>query len=171
MKNLILIRHAATNAFEEEIDDHDKGINKKGKLELEHLFKWLLENKMKTELVYTSSAKRALLTTNFLFSESCNIINKNSLYLCDYIQIISLLKAIPSNINEVAIVGHEPSISETLDYLVGECRPDLQNILKKPYPTAGLSVIHLNINSWTKLEEKSGIFDAFVQPNNLDDYE
>ena len=39
------------------------------------------------------------------------------------------------------------------------------------YPTGGLSVINFNITNWNKIDEKTGILDAFITPQYLEEYE
>ena len=39
--------------------------------------------------------------------------------------ILNLIKNQSEHIKDLAIVGHEPSLSETLNFLVGHTRPDL----------------------------------------------
>ena len=68
-------------------------------------------------------------------------------------------------------MGHEPSISESLKFLISYCRPDLEYVPKSLYPTGGLSVINFNITNWNKIDEKTGILDAFITPQYLEEYE
>ena len=111
-------------------------------------------------------------TANIIFSNFENkIYQKKELYLCDYKEILKELKILDNNFNSVIIVGHEPSISESLKFLISYCRPDLEYVTKSLYPTGGLSVINFNITNWNKIDEKTGILDAFITPQYLEEYE
>ena len=57
--------------------------------------------------------------------------------------------------------------SDSLKFLVGNFRPDLQNIINLPYPAGGIAIIFFNIKSWKNLDEKTGVLDAFIYPNFL----
>ena len=84
----------------------------------------------------------------------------------------SLEQMFPENdpekeIYDIALVGHEPSISECLKVLVGSYRPDLKTIINIPYPAGGIAIIFFNIKNWQELDEKTGVLDAFISPNYL----
>ena len=70
--------------------------------------------------------------TSRLVFEPLNIsIQQNALfYLCSYEEIFKSIKSLDDNISNVVVVGHEPSMSETLREIVGCTRPDLKVIFK-----------------------------------------
>ena len=172
MKNLFLLRHCEAYHFEENKSDHEKQLNENGRKCARLLKNWFEKNDIILDYILTSSANRTLTTTNIIFSNYENkIYQKKELYLCDYKEILKELKILDNNLNSVIIVGHEPSISESLKFLISYCRPDLEYVTKSLYPTGGLSVINFNITNWKKIEEKTGILDAFITPNYLEEYE
>ena len=172
MKNLFLLRHCEAYHFEENKSDHEKQLNENGRKCARLLKNWFEKNNIVLDYILTSSANRTLTTANIIFSNYENkIYKKKELYLCDYKEIIKELKILDNNLNSVIIVGHEPSISESLKFLISYCRPDLAYVTKSFYPTGGLSVINFNITNWNKIEEKTGILDAFITPHYLEEYE
>ena len=172
MKNLFLLRHCEAYHFEENKSDHEKQLNDNGRKCARLLKNWFEKNNIVLDYILTSSANRTLTTANIIFSNYENkIYKKKELYLCDYKEIIKELKILDNNLNSVIIVGHEPSISESLKFLISYCRPDLEYVTKSFYPTGGLSVINFNITNWNKIEEKTGILDAFITPHYLEEYE
>ena len=172
MKNLFLLRHCEAYHFEENKSDHEKHLNDNGRKCARLLKNWFEKNNIVLDYILTSSANRTLTTANIIFSNYENkIYQKKELYLCDYKEILKELKILDNNLNSVIIVGHEPSISESLKFLISYCRPDLAYVTKSFYPTGGLSVINFNITNWNKIEEKTGILDAFITPHYLEEYE
>ena len=172
MKNLFLLRHCEAYHFEENKSDHEKQLNDNGRKCARLLKNWFEKNNIVLDYVLTSSANRTLTTANIIFGNYENkIYQKRELYLCDYKEILEELKILDNNFNSVIIVGHEPSISESLKFLISYCRPDLEYVTKSQYPTGGLSVINFNIINWNKIEEKTGILDAFITPHYLEEYE
>ena len=172
MKNLFLLRHCEAYHFEENKSDHEKQLNDNGRKCARLLKNWFEKNNIVLDYILTSSANRTLTTANIIFSNYENkIYKKKELYLCDYKEIIKELKILDNNLNSVIIVGHEPSISESLKFLISYCRPDLEYVTKLLYPTGGLSVINFNITNWNKIDEKTGILDAFITPQYLEEYE
>ena len=172
MKNLFLLRHCEAYHFEENKSDHEKQLNENGRKCARLLKNWFENNKIVLDYILTSTANRTLTTANIIFSNYENkIYQKKELYLCDYNEILKELKILDNNFNSVIIVGHEPSISESLKFLISYCRPDLEYVTKSLYPTGGLSVINFNITNWNKIDEKTGILDAFITPHYLEEYE
>ena len=172
MKNLFLLRHCEAYNFEENKSDYEKQLNENGRKCARLLKNWFEKNNIVLDYILTSSANRTLTTANIIFSDYENkIYQKKELYLCDYKDILKELKILDNNFNSVIIVGHEPSISESLKFLISYCRPDLEYVTKSFYPTGGLSVINFNITNWNKIEEKTGILDAFITPHYLEEYE
>ena len=172
MKNLFLLRHCEANNFEEKKSDHEKQLNENGRKCAILLKNWFEKNNIALDHILTSSANRTLTTANIIFSKyEDKIYQKNELYLCDYKEVLKAVKLLDNNFSSVVIVGHEPSISESLKFLTSHCRPDLEYVTKSLYPTGGLSVINFNITNWNKIEEKTGILDAFITPQYLEEYE
>ena len=172
MKNLFLLRHCEANNFEEKKSDHEKQLNENGRKCAILLKNWFEKNNIVLDYILTSSANRTLTTANIIFSNYENkIYQKKELYLCDYKEIFKVVKLLDNNFSSVVIVGHEPSISESLKFLTSHCRPDLEYVTEALYPTGGLSVINFNIKNWDKIDEKTGILDAFITPQYLEEYE
>ena len=172
MKNLFLLRHCEANNFEEKKSDHEKQLNENGRKCAILLKNWFEKNNIALDHILTSSANRTLTTANIIFSNYENkIYQKKELYLCDYKEILKVVKLLDNNFSSVVIVGHEPSISESLKFLTSHCRPDLEYVTKSLYPTGGLSVMNFNVINWNKIEEKTGILDAFITPQYLEEYE
>ena len=93
------------------------------------------------------------------------IFQKNpAFYLCNYEEIILTLKKLDENIHNVVIVGHEPSMSETMRALVGTTRPDLEKKLNSSYYPCTMSFIYFNISNWKSLKEKYGILEGYINP-------
>jgi len=172
LKNLFLLRHCEAYHFEENKSDHEKQLNENGRKCARLLKNWIEKNNIVLDYILTSSANRTLTTANIIFSNyESRIYQKKELYLCDYKEILKELKILDNNLNSVIIVGHEPSISDCLKFLISYCRPDLEYVTKSLYPTGGLSVINFNIKNWDKIDEKTGILDAFITPQYLEEYE
>ena len=172
MKIIFLLRHASANQLQENLEDHEKVLNNEGKKQSELIAKWLKENNFSIDCIRSSTAKRAMETSKIVFDYlKIPIACEKALYLCSSTEIIDLLKNLDDQMNSIAVVGHEPSISETLKLLVGDVRPDLETKIKEAYPTGGLSIINLNIEKWVELKEKEGTLDAFLEPEDLEKYE
>ena len=93
---------------------------------------------------------------------------KKELYLCGYKEILKALSLLDNSFNNVIVIGHEPSISESLKHLISYCRPDLNYVTNSLYPTGGLAILNLSMKNWNAIDEKTAILDAFVTPDYLE---
>ncbi len=169
MKTLFLLRHCQANQFEENINDHEKKLNEEGLKEAILLSKWFKKNNILLDYIVASSAKRTLETANIVFSNMKDKINKKKeLYLCSHNEVIGEFKSLDNYINNAVVVGHEPSISESLKFLIFNTRPDLNYVINSLYPTGALAILHFSIKSWKELDSKTGVLDAFITPNYLE---
>ena len=168
MKTLFLLRHCEAYHFEEDKSDHDKQLNENGKKSAELLNRWFNKRNIIIDHILVSSAARTLATANIIFSNLRDKMHeKKELYLCGYKEIIQELSLLDNSLNNVMVIGHEPSISESLKFLISYCRPDLNNVTDSLYPTGGLSILNFSIKNWHEIDEKTGILDAFLTPDYL----
>ncbi len=170
MKRVILLRHASANVkdFNQE-NDFEKPLDVQGESDSKRLSKWLKKNLDDLDTVITSNALRAIQTSEIVFTSLKILIQKNSsFYLCNHEEIIYTIRKLDNKINCVAIVGHEPSISDTLKALVKYTRPDLEKNLNIPYEPCTMSILYFNIGKWTELKEKSGTLEGYLTPKILD---
>lgn len=168
MKTLFLLRHCEAYQFEEETSDYDKQLNENGQKSAELLNNWFKKSNISIDYILVSSAARTLETANIVFSNMrIKIHEKKELYLCGYKEIIKELGLLDNSLNNVMVIGHEPSISESLKFLISYSRPDLNYVTNSLYPTGGLSILNFSIKNWNEINEKTGIFDAFITPDYL----
>ena len=167
----MLLRHASAeiDGFNQE-DDHEKPLDDKGKADCIKLSNWLRKSYIDFDLVITSDATRALQTSSLVFEPLNVSIKKNSLfYLCSYEEIFKSVKCLANDIRNVVVVGHEPSISETMRELVGSTRPDLNNFLNIPYMPCTMSFIHFNKEYWKEIKQGDGLLEAYMSPKILNE--
>ncbi len=162
----MLLRHASADieGFNQE-NDHGKPIDKQGEIDSKSLSLWLKNSFIDLDLIISSNASRAIQTSQIVFLPLDIIIKKKpSFYLCNYQEILLTIKKLDEKINNVVIVGHEPSISDTMRALVGSTRPDLEKMLNVPYQPCTMSFIYFNQDKWKKLNEKEGILEGYLTP-------
>ncbi len=162
----MLLRHASAeiDGFNQE-DDHEKPLDNIGKTDCLNLSNWLKKSYLDFDLVITSDAERALQTSSLVFEPLNVLIKRNpSFYLCSYEEIFKYVKGLENDIRNVVIVGHEPSISETMRELVGTTRPDLKNFLTIPYMPCTMSFIHFNKEYWKEISQGDVLLEAYISP-------
>ena len=58
MKTLLLLRHAKSSRKDDDLDDHDRPLNQRGKRDAPRMGRLLRDEKLLPDLILTSSAKR-----------------------------------------------------------------------------------------------------------------
>jgi len=116
VRRLTLIRHANAEWKDASIADFDRPLNKRGLGEAQTIGKLLLDNELVPELLITSAARRTLQTAEILarmlsLPARC-VKSAEQLYLARAEIIVALAQSTGPKVQHLAIVGHNPGISE-----------------------------------------------------------
>ncbi len=145
MKTLLILRHAKSSWKDEEVADHDRPLNKRGKRDAPRMGKLLLESHLEPELIISSTAKRARKTASKV-ARKCGyqgvIELTGALYLAPSSEYITVLRTVPDHTDRVMVVGHNPGVEELLISLTGQ---------ETHLPTAALAQVELDIANWSQL--------------------
>jgi len=159
MKNLYLIRHAKSDWSDESKSDFDRALNRRGERAILTMANALKEKNVMPDLILSSSAKRARLTTKGLAKEigySGNIKYIDALYMAEPETIHRLIKDVDDIVDTLFIVGHNPETTE------------LSNMMSNDYidniPTLGIVALELSINHWKKFKMGKGKIEFFIYP-------
>jgi phosphohistidine phosphatase len=115
------------------------------------------------ELVLCSSAARTLQTLQLLdLGLGTEILVETRLYGATAGELLARLKMVPASVGSVLLIGHNPGIEQLTRMLDDE---GLASVEK--FPTAGLAVLHLPIDTWNELTPRIGHVDRFVSPRDL----
>jgi phosphohistidine phosphatase len=145
MKRLILIRHAKAESAElTPTPDRERMLTERGRCDAERLGAWLAEHIPTVDAIVASLARRTLETARYIaagWSTSAPpIIEEPTLYLPTLEEIRAVVETLSPEWRSVALVGHNPSISDLRDALVG--------YPSEPMPTCAAVVLELPDTSW-----------------------
>jgi len=147
MKTLLILRHAKSSWKDEELDDHERPLNKRGLNDAPRMGEVMKEHDLVPELILSSSAVRARLTAQ-LVAEHCGyegeIGGGRELYSFASGDYLDALEKVDDGYARVMVVGHNPGLEELAEWLTG---------VYTSLPTATLAVLRLDINHWSELEE------------------
>jgi phosphohistidine phosphatase len=151
-KTLLILRHAKSSWKHNDLPDHDRELNKRGKNQGPKMGKLLKELDLAPDYILSSTAKRATDTSKSVaeFSGYNGKINlDSSLYhQASAEQYIKVLGDVPDIYNKVLIVGHNPSLEDLIEKLTNRI-----GIMK----TCSLAQIDIDIRSWKDIVNKKNI--------------
>lgn len=148
MKTVILMRHAKSSWKNEDLEDFDRPLNKRGKKDAPAMGELLQKKDQLPDLILSSSAKRARQTAKAVMKESGfsgEVEHIDSLYLAEPHAYIDALRKIPEGINRVMVIGHNPGLEGLLQQLSGRV---------ESLPTSGVAFIDLPIQTWKELDHE-----------------
>ena len=160
------MRHAKSSWKETMLSDFERPLNSRGRIDARRMGK-ALRSYMDPLTFHVSSAKRAQLTFFNLRQEWAGLKDKPfvsvpALYTFDYLRLIQWISAQPSEIRRLALIGHNPALTNLINFLVGS--ETLDNLA-----TAGFAELKLDILEWRELARSSGkgLLSHFIVPKDL----
>jgi phosphohistidine phosphatase len=150
-KNLFLIRHAHAES-NHEIRDFDRSLTLKGITDATEISKQMHDHGFLPQSILSSPATRAMNTAK-VFAENLSIsFNKiqpeNTIYEASITTLLSLINHLNNKYSTVALFGHNPGISELLNYLSDDYFGAL--------PTSGVVQLEFELEDWSMISEGTG---------------
>lgn len=165
MRTLTLIRHAKSNWNDDAVSDFNRPLNECGRAAAPAMGQRLRELGVSFDLIVSSPALRAITTAQVL-AESLgyprDIVVKNiRLYAADRTVLLDVVQQLPDNTPGVALVGHNPGLTEFCNYLCGE---HIDNL-----PTCAVARIVFDIDAWQAVYRDGGRLTLYEYPRKLVD--
>jgi phosphohistidine phosphatase len=121
---LTLIRHANAEWKDASYEDFDRPLNKRGSSEAESIGKILLEHQLMPDLLLVSTARRTQQTAEIVARQlglpARRVKAMEQLYLAREQVILALANATGPKVQHLALIGHNPGISELARSLAPE---------------------------------------------------
>ena len=132
---LWVVRHAAAE-HSPGMTDFDRSLRRKGHREAERMRRWLAAQPNPASLVVSSAARRAVETAQYVvcgFSLADALATDEELYGASAGTLLRALRQLPPSTGNVALVGHNPGVSDLVGVLIGSSSVDL--------PTCGIAAL------------------------------
>jgi phosphohistidine phosphatase len=158
MKKLLLIRHAKAT-HESGYVDFERPLTDKGFKQCELMASRLIDQGLKPELMVASLALRTLSTAN-VFTQGLGLpkaITNKDIYDASENALLKVIYNLPENNDFIALVGHNPGISQVLYYLSG---------VIKDVPPCSVALIEFEADSWNELHEHAGKLTHYDTPKD-----
>lgn len=157
MKKLLLIRHAKADSHD--MNDFDRPLTERGTHDAAFIADKLNKAELIPEYVLTSPALRTRSTAE-IFAKVLNIshIGENKhIYEANTHQLLKAINKLPDEYSFVALVGHNPGISQILYELTGEARD---------MPTCAVALIGFDFDEWEMIHTDTGNLAWYDSPKN-----
>ncbi len=162
MKTLLLMRHAKSSWEDENLDDHDRPLSKRGRRAAPRMGRLIRDLGLVPDFIVSSTAVRALDTARMLAAECgyAGIIREDpSLYAAPDNAYAAALRRLPKQVVRPLIVGHNPAVETLLQRLTA---------VDMHVPTGALAQITLPDGPWVAIEcSPVGHLEGFWKPRDL----
>lgn len=158
-KRVVLVRHAKSSWVHEGLTDFDRPLNDRGNNDAPIMGKRLKALNIQTDLIISSTAKRAKQTAKKLSIEldykKEDILLLDKLYHCHPDTFEEVIYGIEDNIKTIMIVAHNPGITLFVNSLS-------HNFSSANIPTCGVVVAEFSAKNWNdfnRVEKQVVIFE------------
>ena len=118
MKNIYFLRHAKSSWDDFALKDFDRPLSTRGIQDADLMGNYFRSKKIKLDIVFSSPSKRTRETLEHFFQlEKPSIKFEESIYHASLDQLLSVIFGTPENLNNIMVVGHNPSMHEITEYL------------------------------------------------------
>ena len=154
MKRLYIVRHAKSSWKEIDLNDFDRTLDERGKRDLPFMAARLNDLEVNPTYIISSPASRAITTAKGLAQgigfDFNNIDEHKNIYESTAEEMLKSISTVGDEVNELMIVGHNPSVTFLVYTLCGE-------ILNK-FSTCGIFAIDFKSNSWAEIKNGKKVF-------------
>lgn len=165
MKTVLILRHAKSDWGIPGQADFERPLAKRGLEDAPRMGEVLARFDSTPDKILASPAQRAKQTAQ-LVAEACGyrkaIQWEESFYGGGSEDMIAALQQLPASVERALLVGHNPTLEETVALLCSPQSGGESWAIK--IPTAGLVCINFDIADWRELEPGEGVLQWFVIP-------
>lgn len=163
MKTIVLMRHAKSDRKTKKLRDIERPLNKRGLRDAAEMGTYMKSSQVKTQLIISSPAIRALKTAELVAGELNidynEIITDPNLYLESKSTIMNCIKKLDDKYESIFIVSHNPGLTDLVNYLTIET---IKNI-----PTSGIVAMRVDVQNWAELDMGNWELIFFESPKKL----
>ena len=171
MKTLLLLRHAKSSWDDPALDDRDRPLAPRGKRAAERIGRYMRDNEIRPALVLCSPARRAQDTLAIVrpgLGADIEVSTDDAIYTFDADDLLERLQSVPSSVDSVMVVGHNPALHDLASLLAGEGDRAALSQLRVKFPTGALAMLDLGGTDWSRLGAGQTYLTALVLPRQLE---
>lgn len=162
MKILYLMRHAKSSWSFDDLNDHQRPLNTRGRDDAPAMGQALAERHIKLDHLLSSSAVRAL-STAALVAKELNFPHEqievlDDIYRAEVADLLRVVRNCPDAAESVLLVGHNNTISDFANLL----SPNQLNEM----PTGAVVCLHFHTDHWAEVDRSNAEFYFYDTPRN-----
>jgi phosphohistidine phosphatase len=163
MKTVLMMRHAKSSWDNPGLSDHDRPLNKRGKIAAPRMGHLLADLDLVPDVIVSSTAKRAKATVKGVL-ETCpfegEVVYTRDLYHADVEEFLEALHALDDRVEIAMLVGHNPGMEYFLEIVCDE---------HERMPTAAIAQVILGVATWKEITPGiAGVMKNLWLPKELD---
>jgi phosphohistidine phosphatase len=156
MKKLLLIRHAKAEK-DTSVKDIERPLKYTGIQDARFMAERLKENSLIPQLIITSPALRTK-TTAEIFTDHLLLpepVTEKAIYEASQQTLLRVINKFPTQHDFIALVGHNPGISQILYYLTGE---------EREVHTSTVALVEFETDDWKAISGDTGKLVYYSSP-------
>lgn len=169
MRRLMLLRHAKTERPAPGQRDRDRVLTKRGRNDAPLVGAYMAHHGLTPDVALVSPAKRAQETWELLagaFAKPPRLVTEESIYNASSETLIAVISEMRSA-HSLLVVGHNPTLHDVAMQFAVSGDAAARQRLAQRLPTAGLVVIDLAFDDWSRLPRHAGRLECFVTPKQI----
>ncbi|MFK7793069.1 MAG: histidine phosphatase family protein [Devosiaceae bacterium] len=168
LKTLLLMRHAKSSWRDEMLDDIERPLNGRGRRAASAMAP--LVAAWQPQWIGCSIAQRTRETLAPIVQElttPCEMTLSANLYDSNEAAYLRQIRSIPGSVNRALIIGHNPTLEDLLQALVGAAEPDALARLSEKLPTGTLITLECPIARWSELTSGCAHLVDVIRPADI----
>ena len=166
VRHIYLLRHAHAVAGDATTPDHDRPLSSRGHAECAVIAQWVASHPLTPDMILCSSAIRTretLASVQALGVDWPPAIFTPKLYLAPPGELLHQLQALPDEITNILLVGHNPGIQELALLLSGMAHGRDHELLELGMITGGLVGLETGPSAWSDLSPGTARFSFYCR--------
>jgi phosphohistidine phosphatase len=166
MRRLMLLRHAKTERAQPGEPDRERRLTKRGRADAPVTGAYMARHGLVPDLAMISPAARAQETWKLVaacFAPAPAAVSEERIYNASAGALMALIAEIRRP-HSLLLVGHNPGIHDLAIQLIAAGDAQARERVTEKLPTAGLVVIDLAFDDWSRLRAGGGRLERFVSP-------